>query len=114
MFRVLAVLTMMLLCMSCDLTTEVCTAELGLAITPAQKVAVGEGFVIQALGTTCGGKHTFNLDVAWTSADSTIIRVEPQGRVTGLRPGIANAVGTDRSRWGMGNLVVTVEVSAAP
>src|SRR5690606_4556248 len=96
---------------SCGLITEVCTRELGVVLAPRDTIVeVGAEFEIVAYGTSCGGKETLTLDVAWESTDSDVISVTETGLVRAHSSGVASARGHDRSRWGVQGLEVTVTV----
>jgi uncharacterized protein YjdB len=89
-----------------------CTQELGFSVTPSSlSVRGGQNSTIEARAWSCGGRQDVDIDMQWTSSDTTIARVNSSGRVTGVRVGNATVQGADRSRYGIGtfNIAVTVQ-----
>jgi hypothetical protein len=90
---------------ACDSDRMVaCTADLSWKTSPSSKtIHVGESFVVRGELLGCGGAHRLPSDVRWTSADTTLLRVEYLGfkwgdpvsrtRVTGVRAGTGFATG---------------------
>ncbi len=96
---------------ACELVTEACTRELGFVVNPADAtIQVGQTIQVAAHGTSCGGSEVIAFDVQWESSDSAVIRVEPDGKVTGLSEGSALAIGVDRGPYAGGPFKVSVEV----
>lgn len=95
----------------CSQLTGVCTDELRLSVEPAAStIHVGDNFLVRAGASTCGGKETVPIEVVWSSSDSTVIQVDPNGGVIGVGVGSAIAEGMDRGPAGVGLFTVPVEV----
>lgn len=96
----------------CDLIMESCTSELTFAAEPpSATLKVGETVQLRGRAWGCGGKDRLPVDVDWTTADSAVIHVSPEGEVRGLKPGTATARGVDSGRYGAGPFIVSISVT---
>lgn len=95
----------------CDPLMTACTDELGYSVEPAaQTLRIGQSFMVHARAWSCGGRETVPIDVVWMSSDSTVVRVDQNGKVTALSVGTAKVRGIDQGWYGAGPFEVPVTV----
>lgn len=88
---------MMMLLLLLSGCVDNCTEELSWYVSPSKKtISIDEGFKINVVGKTCGGKQKVHLDWSFKSEDTSIAMVDNEGYVTGKDTGntrIAVSVG---------------------
>lgn len=91
---------------------EICTLELGWTVRPTEAtLRVGETVVVSASAWTCGGKKELEVDMRWTTADTTIIIVgQRSGLVVAIGTGNAVLNGEDLGPYGIGPVEVPIDV----
>jgi len=99
------------LSVACNSILGACTRELGFAVEPAAgSIRIGESLTLKPRAWSCGGQEQVPIDILWTTSDTAVIRVEPTGRVIGVRVGDAIVKGMDRGPYGVGPFHVPVHV----
>src|SRR4051812_26515534 len=85
----------------CSVVAPNCPDDLSLRVEPTvATIGVGESITATGEFRGCGGRQRLDDDILWSSADSTIARVDAAtGRITGRVPG-ATVVEGRGARYG--------------
>lgn len=98
----------------CSRTTfePVCLGDFAVEVTPTERtIQVGQSFTAAATAVTCGGRRREPYTAAWRTTRRDVVEVEQNGRITGLRPGVAEVTVHDptvSADWAWTRLTVTV------
>jgi hypothetical protein len=85
----------------CSIVAPNCPDDLLLRVDPTEAtISVGESITATGEFRGCGGRQHLDDDILWSSADSSIARVDAAtGRITGRTPG-ATVVQARGARYG--------------
>ena len=88
----------------------VCTSELRIAYSPFDTaITIGGQFTQRVSLSSCGGREHLTDVISWSSADSTIARINSvTGLVTGVEPGSTLLSPVGQLYHGLGSVRVTV------
>ena len=99
---------------SCSSLTLTCPRDLGFRVDPTSTtLGVGEGTTATAEFLGCHGKSVLDDQITWSSADSSIARVDAAtGRITGRAPGSTTVQAHGEKYGTMPPITVTVRAVA--
>jgi len=109
-----ASLVLLVTATGCSRLTRMCTAELGVRVSPRDTtVALGSSLRPVVQLTSCGGAQHLTDNIAYLSSDPAVVRVDSaSGTLTALRVGSATISVTGATYGSLG--VMRLTITAAP